>query len=73
MYVIPFLKEKKLYNYVVIAVRAAEQIFQESGSGAKKYEYVRQWICDKFAIAEDDLKKIIESAVYELNAAKGNN
>ncbi len=67
MYIIPLLKEKKLYGYVTIAVQAAEQIFTQSGMGKQKFEYVEQWITQKFRIRKEDLTKIIESAVYELN------
>ena len=70
LYVVPMLKEKKLYNAVVIAVNAAEQIFTESGMGKEKFEYVKEWIKKKFKISDEDLKNIIESAVYELNNSK---
>ncbi len=66
MYIIPLIKGKKLYGYVTIAVQAAEQIFNESGAGKKKLAYVKHWITQKFSIREEDLEKIIESAVYEL-------
>lgn len=67
LYIIPLLKEKKLYKYVTIAVQAAEQIYSDSGMGKQKFEYVKKWITEKFRISEQDLTKIIESAVYELN------
>jgi hypothetical protein len=70
MYVIPLLKQKKLYDAVVIAVNAAEQIYTQSGMGEKKFEYVKEWIKSKFHISDEDLKNIIESAVYELNKSK---
>ena len=69
-YIVPILKEKKLYSAVEIAVRAAEQIFKESGMGKEKFEYVANWITDTFNIDETALKNIIESAVFELNAEK---
>lgn len=69
-YIIPYLKEKKLYNAVKTAVQAAEQIYKESGMGEQKFEYVKSWLNEKFSISADDLKKIIESAVYELNKNK---
>lgn len=71
-YLIPYLKEKKLYDTVVIAVRAAEQIYNQSGKGKEKFEYVKAWVQKKFKISDDDLKNIIESAVYEMNRLKGN-
>lgn len=70
IYVIPFLKEKKIYNYVKIAVEAAEQMFNESGKGKEKFAYVKEWVKSKFNINDEDLKNIIESAVYELNKHK---
>lgn len=69
-YIIPYLKEKKLYSAVKTAVQAAEQIYKESGMGEQKFEYVKSWLNEKFSISADDLKKIIESAVYELNSQK---
>ena len=69
-YVIPFLKDKNIYNYAKIAVQAAEQIYKESGMGKEKFEYVKNWLNKKLNISDDDLKKIIESAVYELNKEK---
>ena len=69
-YIIPYLKEKKLYNAVKTAVQAAEQIYKESGMGEQKFAYVKNWLNEKFSISADDLKKIIESAVYELNKNK---
>lgn len=69
-YIIPYLKEKKLYNAVKTAVQAAEQIYKESGMGEQKFEYVKSWLNEKFSISADDLKKFIESAVYELNKNK---
>ena len=69
-YAIPFLKEKKLYDAIAIAVRAAEQIYKNSGMGKEKFAYVKNWIEETFNVDDTDLKNIIESAVYELNAEK---
>lgn len=69
-YLIPWLKEKRIYNYVVIAVQAAEQMIKESGKGAEKYTLVCSWVCEKFKISETELKSLIESAVYEINLEK---
>ena len=71
-YLVPYLKDKKLYRTVVIAVRAAEQIYYESGKGKEKFEYVKTWVQKKFKISDEDLKNIIESAVYELKKDKKN-
>lgn len=72
LYLIPFLKEKRLYNYVVIAVKAAEQIF-EHGKNTEKFRYVKEWVQKKFKITDDDLKNIIEAVVYEMNKDKKKN
>lgn len=70
VYVIPLLKQKKLYDAVVIAVNAAEQIYNQRGMGKEKFEHVKEWIKKKFKVSDEDLKNIIESAVYELNKSK---
>lgn len=70
VYLIPWLKEKRIYNYVTIAVRAVEQMVKESGKGAEKYAIVEQWLVEKFNIKVEDVKKLIESAVYEMNLEK---
>lgn len=70
VYIIPWLKDKKIYSAVKIAVQAAEQIFNETGKGKEKFAYVQGWAMNKFKITEDDLEKFIESAVYELNRKK---
>ena len=57
-------------KWITIAVRAAEQIYKETGMGKEKFAYVTEWISDKFKISESDLKNFIESAVYELNEKK---
>lgn len=69
-YGIPFLKDKKLYDTVVIAVQAAEQIYRSTGMGKEKFAYVKAWVQKTFDVDDDDLKNIIESAVYELNNGK---
>lgn len=70
VYIIPMLKQKKLYDAVVIAVKAAEQIYAQSGMGQEKFEYVKDWVKSKFNVSDEDLKNIIESTVYELNKTK---
>lgn len=70
-YIIPILKDKKLYDAVVVAVQAAEQIYKGSGLGKQKFEYVKSWICRTFKVDDENLKNIIESAVYELNKSEG--
>lgn len=67
---IPWMKEKRIYEYVIIAVQAAEQMIKESGKGKEKYDLVCTWIKAKFDIDELELKNLIESAVYEMNNSK---
>lgn len=67
---IPWMKEKRIYEYVIIAVQAAEQMIKESGKGKEKYDLVCAWIKAKFDIDELELKNLIESAVYEMNNSK---
>ena len=69
-YVIPFLKEKKMYNAVKTVVQAAEQIFRESGMGKEKYQYVVDWATGHLNVDEATLKNLIESAVFEINLEK---
>lgn len=66
-YLIKQYRSEYIIKYVTIAVKAAEQMFNASGQGKEKFEYVSNWISEKFKISEEDLKNIIESAVYEIN------
>ena len=70
MYLIKVYRDDNVVKWVQMAVKAAEQIYKESGKGAEKFEYVAQWISDKFNVSDDELKNLIESAVYELNKYK---
>ena len=38
--------------------------------GKAKFAHVKEWIQKKFKISDEDLKNMIESAVYELNGDK---
>ena len=81
-YVLPFIlivvagyfaiifRDKRIVEWVKIAVEAAEQIYNESGKGKEKFEYVTEWISKKFRISKADLKNLIESAVYKLKEEK---
>lgn len=62
-------RDEKVLKWVGIAVKAAEQIYNAPGQGKEKFEYVADWISAKFKIPKEDLKNLIESAVYELNNA----
>ena len=69
-YLVKTYHSDEVVEWVRIAVKAAEQIYNASGQGKEKFAYVSEWISTKFKISEADLKNIIESAVYELNNAK---
>ncbi len=78
-YVVPYLKNKvsddkygQLLEMINIAVRAAEQIYKESGMGKIKKEQVvsivTTWMNEHgIAISVQQLDQLIEAAVYELN------
>ena len=66
-YLSKIYRSDEVIKWVKVAVKAAEQIYNESGQGKEKFDYVSKWISKKFKISETDLKNIIESAVYELN------
>ena len=66
-YLITTYHDDKLVKWVKIAVKAAEQIYNAQGQGKEKFDYVANWISAKFDIPKDDLKNLIESAVYEIN------
>lgn len=63
-------RDEKVIKLVSIAVKAAEQIYNTPGQGKEKFSYVAGWISEKFKIPEEDLRNLIESAVYELNSYK---
>lgn len=73
-FIIPWIKEKidteryeKAKNAVVIAVKAAEQIYRETGLGKEKKAYVVNFLCDKgFIFDEEYIDAMIEAAVLEL-------
>lgn len=81
-YLIPVLKEKvkeakysDLVKAVSVAVEAAEQTFKESGMGKVKkedvLEFITKWLNEnKVEISVEQLDKLIESAVFQLNKGK---
>ena len=74
-FLIPWIKSKidaaklaQIVEWVGIAVRAAEQIYNESGMGEKKKQYVLDFLADKgFTLDPNSINAMIESAVKELN------
>ena len=73
-FVIPWLKQKvsaeklaQYYEWVTIAVQAAEQIYTGSGRGAEKKAYVLEFLNSKgFDLDWEEVENMIEAAVYEL-------
>lgn len=74
-FLIPWIKSKidaaklaQIAEWVGIAVRAAEQIYNESGMGEKKKQYVLDFLSDKgFTLDPNSINAMIEAAVKELN------
>lgn len=73
-FLIPWIKGKveaqkleKIMDWVTIAVSAAEQIYNESGMGEKKKQYVLDFLEDKgLTVDINSVDAMIEAAVYGL-------
>lgn len=73
-FVVPYIKSKttaeqqrKINDYVKIAVTAAEQICKGPGEGKRKKAYVLNWLAEHgVKVGADELDAMIEAAVYEL-------
>lgn len=70
-YLIPWLKEKRLLSAAKITVEAVEQIFTGTKAGQEKFEQAKTWLLEKFNLTEEEAKKLIEAAVYNMNKEKG--
>lgn len=74
-FLLPWLRQmigdkrtQELMNWVQIFVRAAEQIYRESGLGEKKKEYVLQRLQEQgYTVELEAVDGMIEAAVLELN------
>lgn len=72
---VPFFKSKttkqqreNIYFWVRIAVQAAEMIYNESGKGKDKKQYVIDFLTSKgINMTIEELDVLIEAAVKELN------
>ena len=63
-------QRKEIADWVKIAVAAAEQLYQGSGRGEEKKQYVLEWLYGNgLAVDESQLDAMIEAAVYELSKA----
>ena len=81
-FIVPFLKSKignekfnQYREWTILAVRAAEMIWTETGHGTDKKAYVVGFLNDLFnknrvVITEEQINVLIESAVQELNKNK---
>lgn len=73
-FLIPWIKEKlgaekfsTLQKWVIVAVEAAEKLYQGSGRGDEKKAYVLDFLSSKgFTVDSEKLDALIESAVYGL-------
>ena len=64
-------KFKDISKWVRIAVNAAEQIYNESGMGEVKKEYVLEFLKKRGITMDiDSVDALIESEVYKLNSSK---
>lgn len=74
-FLLPYLRQKigdgntnELLRWVGIFVRAAEQIYRESGMGEQKKSYVMQRLREKgYNLDLEAVDDMIEAAVLELN------
>jgi len=77
-FLIPYLKsitdesqQSKIFYWVDLAVRAAEQIFNEPDMGVTKKQYVIDFLNEKgIKITMEDLNVLIEAVVQEMNLEK---
>ena len=67
-YIVPWIREKKRTELAQNCVRAAEQIFG-AGKGDQKYAYAEKLLV-RAGVSRTDAQRLIESAVYQLNAVK---
>lgn len=69
-YLVPWLKEKRIYGYAEKVVEALEQMVTEEGAGKEKYEKAKTWMLKKFKMSEEDAQRIIEAAVYNMKKSQ---
>ena len=75
-FLVPWIKTKisneklaEISEWVVIAVQAAEMIYNQAGMGAKKKDYVEKFLAEKgFKLDTKSIDALIEAAVLELKA-----
>lgn len=71
---IPYIQEMRKNKIIDSAVKAAEKMFKEAGSGAQKKEYVINFLVEKKIVKRDEngeipieINILIEAAVKELD------
>ena len=73
-FLIPYIRSKvdvtklaTVQTWIKIAVEAAEQIYEGTGKGAEKKQYVLDFLQSKgFTVDLDSIEALIESEVYKL-------
>lgn len=71
-YAFAYIRKYKLEKWVKIAVQAAEMIYKGSGLGKQKKQDVINFITSKFKVSKEELDRLIEAAVFEMNRLKEN-
>lgn len=69
IYIIPWLKEKRVYEFVKSVVKATEQLSKTLNID-DKFEYAAEAIKKKFNLSDEDMKRLIEAAVFEISKQK---
>lgn len=81
-YAVPYFKTlmtnakfAKVVEYIKLAVKAAEKLYDESGKGAEKKAYVLNFVSGvllkmNIKITDDEINTLIESAVEDLDLLK---
>lgn len=71
---VPYIQEMRKNKVIDAAVKAAEKMFKEAGSGAQKKEYVINFLIEKKIVKRDangeipvEIDILIEAAVKELD------
>ena len=64
-FLVPWLRENHLSKYALLAVQAAEQMFG-GGTGKEKCTYASGLLVNRFHLSDNEAKRLIESAVYQL-------
>jgi hypothetical protein len=65
-FLIPWLRNKRIYDWLVDTVFAAEELFG-SKTGDTKYLWVRDKLMNKFTLSEEDAVRLINAAVQALH------